>query len=180
LEEQAHILKHGDPAAVLAAVQALPTATAHDPVAAATARDATGGYLESRRAQIAYADFQRAGYPIGSGMVESANKLVVEARLKGSGMHWAAGHVDAMLGLRTIACADRWQEAWPQIVAQQRATVACHRATQHERRRSAVAPTPSVMPAATVRRMPRTTGVPQLPPQRATTPHPWRHYASPA
>ena len=27
--------------------------------------------------------------PIGSGTVESANTLVVEARLKGAGMHWA-------------------------------------------------------------------------------------------
>lgn len=180
LDKQCHTLKHGDPDTVLAAIRAVPVEKAALPAQAAATRDATLGYLLSRRAQIAYADFQVAGYPIGSGMVESANKLVVEARLKGSGMHWAAGHVDAMLGLRTIACADRWQEAWPQIVAQQRAAVARHRMTRHERRRSAVAPTPSVMPAATMRRMPRTTGVPQLPPQRVTTPHPWRQYPSPA
>ena len=55
------------------------------------------------------------GYPIGSGAVESANKLVVEARLKGSGMHWARDHVNLMVALRTIVCSDRWEEAWPQI-----------------------------------------------------------------
>ena len=35
-----------------------------------------------------YPEFRRNGWPIGSGMVESANKNVVEARLKGAGMHW--------------------------------------------------------------------------------------------
>jgi hypothetical protein len=33
-----------------------------------------------------YPTYQEAGWPIGSGSVESANKLVVEARLKGVGM----------------------------------------------------------------------------------------------
>ena len=72
-------------------------------------------YLEKRREQIKYADFQAMGYPIGSGAVESANKLVVEARLKGSGMHWDRGHVNPMVALRNIVCSDRWDEAWPQI-----------------------------------------------------------------
>jgi hypothetical protein len=33
-----------------------------------------------------YPMYQEAGWPIGSGSVESANKVVVEARLKGAGM----------------------------------------------------------------------------------------------
>ncbi len=44
-------------------------------------------YLEKREAQLQYPTFQAAGWPIGSGIVESANKLVVEARLKGARMH---------------------------------------------------------------------------------------------
>jgi len=52
---------------------------------------------------------------MGSGAVESGNKLVVEARLKGSGMHWAREHVNPMLGLRNAVCSDRWDEAWGQI-----------------------------------------------------------------
>ena len=73
------------------------------------------GYLEKRRDQIRCAEFQAQGYPIGSGAVESANKLVVEARLKGPGMHWARAHVDPMLALRTVVCSDRWEDIWPQI-----------------------------------------------------------------
>ena len=72
-------------------------------------------YLEKRRAQIRYAEFRAQGYPIGSGAVESANKLVVEARLKGSGMHWAREHVNPMAALRTVVCNGRWEEVWPRI-----------------------------------------------------------------
>ena len=72
-------------------------------------------YLEKRRGQIRYAEFHAEGYPIGSGAVESANKLVVEARLKGSGMHWARKNVDPMLALRTVVCSERWGEVWPEI-----------------------------------------------------------------
>ena len=77
-------------------------------------------YLEKRREQLRYAEFIRAGYPIGSGVVESANKLVVEARLKGSGMHWADAQVNPMLALRNVVCSDRWDEAWDQISEQLR------------------------------------------------------------
>lgn len=43
-------------------------------------------YLQKRAAHMQYPSYQQAGWPIGSGKVESANKLVVEARLKGAGM----------------------------------------------------------------------------------------------
>jgi len=48
------------------------------------------GYLRSRRDHIHDEAFTAAGWPIGSGCVESGNKLVVEARLKRAGMHWSA------------------------------------------------------------------------------------------
>ena len=84
---------------------------------------------------MCYPEFLAAGWPIGDGAVESANKLVVEARLKGSGMHWSRTQVNPMLALRNIVCHDRWDEAWPQIVqtlrqqAQQRRTTAIINAT---------------------------------------------------
>jgi len=42
-------------------------------------------YLAKRYEQIQYPTFATLGYPIGSGIVESANKLVVEARLANGG-----------------------------------------------------------------------------------------------
>ncbi len=72
-------------------------------------------YLTQRRAMLAYATFQAQGYPIGSGCVESANKLVVQSRMKGPGMHWEPSHVNPMLAMRNLACNDRWHEGWHAI-----------------------------------------------------------------
>ena len=66
-------------------------------------------YLQTREAQLQYPQFVTAGWPIGSGMVESANKLVVEDRLKGAGMHWAEANVNGLLALRNAAWASRCQ-----------------------------------------------------------------------
>jgi len=77
-------------------------------------------YLEKRVMQMQYPRFQEQGWPIGSGCVESANKLVVEARLKGAGMHWQRENVDPMLSLRNLVCSDRWAEDWPLIVTRLR------------------------------------------------------------
>ena len=77
-------------------------------------------YLEKRQGQIEYARFQAAGYPIGSGSVESGNKVVVEARMKGAGMHWARPHVNPMVALRDVLCSERWAQDWPQIATHMR------------------------------------------------------------
>jgi hypothetical protein len=62
-------------------------------------------YFTKRLVQVQYAAFQAAGYPIGSGSTESANKVVVEVRLKGSGMHWAREHVNPLV-------ARQWTSGW--------------------------------------------------------------------
>jgi hypothetical protein len=143
-----HELRHGDPEAVLAALRDLPTTDAPDPVSAAQTREEVLAYLEKRRSMIAYAEFVAAGYPIGSGMVESANKLVVEARLKGSGMHWARPNVNPLLALRTAACSGRWSEVWPGIW---QALCARGRTQRHRRQ----PPRPSVPTALAAPRPPR-------------------------
>jgi hypothetical protein len=77
-------------------------------------------YLKKREAQIQYPNFQAQGWPIGSGIVESGNKLVVETRLKGAGMHWHEKHVNPMLALRTMICSKRWKQEWTRIEARLR------------------------------------------------------------
>jgi hypothetical protein len=132
LDQWAPRLKTGDPATVLGAVRALPVPTPE----ARTAKRTALRYLCARQEQIAYADFQTQGYPIGSGMVESANKLVVEGRLKGSGMHWAAKNLDPLLALRGRLCSGRWTETWTTIWQEWRAEVARTRAERRARRRA--------------------------------------------
>jgi hypothetical protein len=71
-------------------------------------------YLEKRETRMQYPLYQAQGWPIGSGMVESGNKVVMQARLKGPGMHWAPEHVNPLLALRCGACSNRWDETYEQ------------------------------------------------------------------
>ncbi len=138
-------------------------------------------YLEKRAAQMEYARFREEGWPIGSGSGESANKLVVEARLKGAGMHWDEQNVNPMLALRNAVCNDRWEEVWRQIEGEQRRQLQVRR---KERRRQRT-PQPS---AEAVCRADRR-GAPQAAPPALPSPpalaerahdgrpaadHPWR------
>jgi hypothetical protein len=77
-------------------------------------------YLHKREAMLNYPHFRQQGYPIGSGCVESAHKVVVQSRMKQAGMRWAEANVDPMLALRNLICNDRWSQGWQQIVAYRR------------------------------------------------------------
>lgn len=120
LARQAHALKYEAPEPVLAALRALPVAEASDRAHAQAVVDATVAYLGARLPHLQYAAFQARGLPIGSGAVESANKLVVEARLKGGGMHWGRDNVTPMVALRAGRCSGRWAQDWPAILRQLR------------------------------------------------------------
>jgi hypothetical protein len=69
-------------------------------------------YLLKRETQMQYPQYQADGWPIGSGLVESAHKRVLQARLKGSGMQWAEPNVNAMLALRMMIDNQRWDQEW--------------------------------------------------------------------
>jgi hypothetical protein len=96
-------------------------------------------YLLRRHDQMQYQRFREAGWPIGSGMVERANKVIVEARLKGSGMHWGREHVNAMLVLRNAVCNDRWDETWTTAQRQHQHQLAHVRAQHAQKRRDQAA-----------------------------------------
>ena len=121
LERSLHILKHRGPGLLLRWCERLPAA-----VQELEAVQQPRHYFGKRESLMQYPEYQRQGWPIGSGMVESANKLVVQARLKGAGMHWEPAHVNPMVALRTAVCSERWDEAWQEIMHQQR----LHRHTQ--------------------------------------------------
>jgi hypothetical protein len=93
-------------------------------------------YLEKREAHMQYPHYQHEGWSIGSGMVESANKLVVEARLKGAGMPWDRTHVNPMLVLRNAVCNQHWSGTWHTSLTQRYTTRSQHRAQHTDRRLS--------------------------------------------
>ena len=117
---QRHDLLHGDPATVITALANLPVERAASPDDARTIGTREVAYFTTRREQIRYADFRAHGFPIGSGTVESANKLVVEERLKGPGMHGAPKHINPMLALRGAHCSRQWTSSWDSLCDLQR------------------------------------------------------------
>jgi hypothetical protein len=68
-------------------------------------------YFFHNRWRMRYQEFRQAGYPIGSGTVESACKLVAQARLKQSGMRWSRRGAQAVLALRSCLLSNRWAAA---------------------------------------------------------------------
>lgn len=112
LKEQAQRLKHEGPTELLCELEKLQCKHPQSEVLSNNL-----AYLKKRTSQMQYPLFQAQGWPIGSGAVESGNKLVVEARLKGAGMHWDENNVNPMLAIRNILCSGRWREDWPRIEA---------------------------------------------------------------
>jgi hypothetical protein len=182
----AHELKHAGPREVLELVRRV---VAAHPELAELATQLS--YLEKREAQLQYPQFQAMGLPIGSGSVESAHTVVVEARMNGAGMRWARENVDPMLALRNAVCNDRWMEVWEQIEAEQRRQVQTRRRCRRQQRRavSLASPveeeaplTPSgvsdlVLPPPMPIRPPSSTEPGK--PRRPAANHPWRRAWSP-
>ncbi|HEX6737518.1 MAG TPA: hypothetical protein VF310_04580 [Vicinamibacteria bacterium] len=176
--QRARLLEEG-PAAVLAELARCrgqgprpgtpPDAAGLDP-AERLAREVR--YFEQRADQLRYVDFRRAGYPIGSGIVESGHKVVIGRRFKGAGHHWAPAHLNPLLVLRTSICNDRWAETWPASWAEQQRRVAAARRRAHQGRQAArAAPAPPPAPAAPAPR-------PKLVVDgRPTAAHPWRRFS---
>jgi hypothetical protein len=158
LETQLHDLKHTGPTSLLAEIGDMAQERPDE-----KDLQAHVAYLKKREPHMQYPKFHAEGWPIGSGATESANKLVVEARLKGSGMHWARPHVNPMLALRNIVCSDRWNEAWPQIEQALRLQEKQHRAERRQKRRAKCTMKPTPLPTET---MPS----PPIPPKTVSPP----------
>jgi len=168
LAELRHALKHDGPDTVLPRLRAV-VATQPDNQELATQL----AYLDNRIAQLQYPQFVIDGWPIGSGMVESANKLVVEDRLKGAGMHWAEAHVNPIVALRNAVCSDRWEETWTVIERDQRRQVVVRR---QGRRKQPMVTHSAEAPAPTTARQLAALAEPArvLAQPAVKSPHPWR------
>ena len=75
-ESVLHRLKHEGPESVVSEVEQV-----YQDAGKPEAMGEHVRYLRKRMASMQYPAFQKAGWPIGSGMVESGNKLVMQARL---------------------------------------------------------------------------------------------------
>jgi hypothetical protein len=65
-------------------------------------------YLENNRARMDYKYYREQGYLIGSGAMESANRAVIQQRMKRSGQRWSIDGGQQLLNIRTAYLSNNW------------------------------------------------------------------------
>ena len=71
-----------------------------------------GTYIENHQEQMRYDRFRALGLDIGSGLIESACKTVVQQRLKLAGARWKPEHAQRILSLRVCHLNGLWESFW--------------------------------------------------------------------
>jgi hypothetical protein len=66
------------------------------------------GYITNNIKNIDYAAYEQKGYFIGSGAIESGNKIVLQQRLKQAGMRWNVETAQNLLTLKAKAESGLW------------------------------------------------------------------------
>jgi len=72
-------------------------------------------YFQAHQAHIAYGKFEQQGLPLGSGMVESACKWLIQQRFKGVGMRWSEAGFEHLLYLRLAWVNQRFDALFPLV-----------------------------------------------------------------
>ena len=67
-------------------------------------------YISYNINNIDYAEYLKKGYFIGSGAIESGNKIVLQQRLKQAGMRWNTSSAQFLLTLKTKKQSNRWEQ----------------------------------------------------------------------
>lgn len=70
------------------------------------------GYFENQQDRMKYEQYRVAGYPIGSGAVESGINGVVHHRMKRQGQGWARANVNPMLAALSELHSGRFLQEW--------------------------------------------------------------------
>ena len=69
-------------------------------------------YLTNRTDCLDYPRAIRLGLPIGTGLIESGHRHVLQARLKNAGTAWLADHADRIANLRVLRTNGHWNNLW--------------------------------------------------------------------
>jgi hypothetical protein len=74
------------------------------------------GYIAPRVERMDYARLRQEGIPVGSGVTESACKLIIKQRMCGPGMRWGHRAADHVLALRCLLHSDgMWRVLWSKL-----------------------------------------------------------------
>src|SRR5205085_10144954 len=92
-------------------------------------------YLRKREAHMQYPSYQKAGWPIGSGSVESAgHRWWSKHGSKALVCGFERENVNPMLVLRNAVCNRRWYETWAAARAQRQAQRTSRRQAESQQR----------------------------------------------
>ena len=69
-------------------------------------------YFKNHRQYMKYEEYLARGYPIGSGVVESACGHVIKDRMEITGARWGISGAEAILKLRSILKSNDWDSYW--------------------------------------------------------------------
>jgi hypothetical protein len=69
-------------------------------------------YLNNRRKELDYPGAIAHGLPIGSGLIESGHRHVLQARLKLPGCAWRSDNAELMAQLRVLRANGQWELLW--------------------------------------------------------------------
>ena len=108
-EKWRHILRH-DPKGVGKVIDALRYLKRKGKGCADIDRELN--FFRNNRKRMAYREVADAGYPIGSGAVESGNRMLVTQRLKRSGQRWGRDGGQGVLTFRALLKSGRFDRAW--------------------------------------------------------------------
>ncbi len=73
-------------------------------------------FFRKQQHRMRYSEVHTRGMPIGSGAVESSNKVLIKSRMKGAGMRWSEnGTGQPILTFRALWKSGRFGAAWRQI-----------------------------------------------------------------
>jgi len=74
------------------------------------------GYIENNKDSIDYASYIKSGYFIGSGAVESGNKIILQRRLKQAGMRWNTDSAQSLLTIVSKEESGLWHEVFDAVM----------------------------------------------------------------
>lgn len=75
-------------------------------------------YLENHQQYMKYDEYLKNGYPIGTGVVESACGHLVKCRMEITGARWGINGAESVLKMRSIYKSNDWNEYWEFIITQ--------------------------------------------------------------
>lgn len=110
VDDVLHQLRHDGGGSLDAVWKALPPLSA----AAQTIVSGEQAYFAFHHNRLDYPRYRSAGFPIGSGIIESACKTVLKQRESGSGMRWIEAGAQAIATLRALHRSGKWHAFWQQ------------------------------------------------------------------